>query len=281
MNGQNGVKNYKMHDCKMVQIDSGEGTCDDCGCSRLDVAMEDGSLLWDCLNTKCLQNRYNETYRRFIYSTSYSDPGKFVYTGEASFWPIGYLMAISKLSYFRKVKCSDISEPRFFMLKHAFIEILKGHKRGVRIYSSEKGIGKTHAMIAFIKHLYYSNRNLPELSKDIKFVREVDLFSELKAAFRNDEASSMDVLEKYKTSDYLFIDDFGSAFKSSEGKWAQQIYYDLLDYRWSNSGKLIINTNLDENELQEYLDERAYNRLLDFPLITVKAPEGGTLRGKF
>ena len=124
-----------------------------------------------------------------------------------------------------------------------YVEIFKKDKvDGLYIYSKAKGCGKSHCAcamgIALIKRQMIMTR----------FTTLSDLLLELKSSLGYDtEINTLKVLEKYRTTDLLILDDLGVE-KVSE--WAEEMVYNIVDFRDKNVLPTIYTSNCKIEDLK-------------------------------
>lgn len=104
----------------------------------------------------------------------------------------------------------------------------------------------------------YSFGENVKITSRCKFIKEADLLSLWgRYNYRNDSAPS-DEFKEAKA--LLVIDDVGAGVYDKEK--TQAALLNVIDYRYSEKLPLIITTNLSKSQLQAYLGERAFDRLL-------------------
>lgn len=150
-------------------------------------------------------------------------------------------------------------------------ELIKGQVRNAAIAFATKpvahhavlygqpGTGKSHLAMAMMQEIH---KQRP--AQTMAFINISRLFSRLKNSFEDpSEYWSMETALKTMTSvDLLCIDDLGT--ESSMGrsgqeatKWAQHIIYDVLE----NQDRIIITTNLSEQEMKRVYDAKIFSRI--------------------
>ncbi len=101
------------------------------------------------------------------------------------------------------------------------------------------GTGKTHLAAAIALYLIEQERRVIFKTAD-------DLFRDVKETFDKDDGSEHKVLERYKTTDLLIIDDLG---KEQATDWTTAQLYAILNDRYENQKPVIITTNFNEDGL--------------------------------
>lgn len=80
-------------------------------------------------------------------------------------------------------------------------------------------------------------------------------------ALREDFNSENEFLKAAKEVDMLFIDDLGSEKLSEE--WGKEKVFSLIDTRYRAGKPIVITSNLDKEELKEFLEYKKSNKILD------------------
>ena len=136
------------------------------------------------------------------------------------------------------------------------------------------GLGKTHLALAagieilkyFAKEEVKGNMNTVYSGRPkVKFVSSSELVQSIRDSYDSDQLNELDLMNGYKNTKLLIIDDLGTE-KASE--WQQEKMYIILDYRYRELLPTIITTNLEVGGLQEHLSERVVERIIE-------ATEGG------
>ncbi|MCL5772450.1 MAG: ATP-binding protein [Actinobacteria bacterium] len=124
------------------------------------------------------------------------------------------------------------------------------------------GSGKTHlvaAMIDWLARMTKRNKN----SIHPVFTTSVDLIAKIKYSFDRkykDDDTTEELMDDFERCKLLIIDDLGTE-KTTD--WANELFYKIIDYRYSNLKSLIITTNLTDQELKEKLSERLISRIYE------------------
>lgn len=103
--------------------------------------------------------------------------------------------------------------------------------------------------------------NLNTDKKDLLFVSVPDLFQRLKKSFDNkvEHEEVWELIERINFCHLLVLDDLG-VNKSSE--WANEVLYNILNYRYEYMKKTIITSNKSIQELSEQFgDDRITSRI--------------------
>lgn len=111
------------------------------------------------------------------------------------------------------------------------------------------GTGKTHLAAAISNVLI--ERGIPTL-----FGTFIDHLQKIKDEFNNTTLDTY--LSKMKSTPMLVIDDLGKERKSD---WTQQILFDVINYRYEHMLPTIITSNLNDNDLMNYVGNATASRL--------------------
>ena len=151
------------------------------------------------------------------------------------------------------------------------------NKNGL-ILSGNRGSGKTYIATCIINE-YNKNARLNKwvvediikgidnayaddlrvrIDSDCRFIKEKDVIN-LSEKYNYKDNTSL--IDEYKKAKILVVDDIGSSYGDS--KKTMSILFDLIDYRFSQQLSTIVTTNLSKEELQIYLGERSFDRLIN------------------
>jgi len=130
--------------------------------------------------------------------------------------------------------------------------IANPHEVGL-LFSGPVGCGKTF-LAASIANV------LIEKQCKILFLIVPDLLDELRATYSNkNETTEFDLLDIARTIPILILDDLGA---HNYTEWSRNRIFTNLNYRMNEKLPTIITTNLNFNEIEQYLGERTCSRLL-------------------
>jgi len=131
---------------------------------------------------------------------------------------------------------------------------LKNYNEGKGLFlMGTIGTGKTHLLAAIID---YIARIYKKEIRKVMYFTSTGLLNEI----RNSYNKSEEFVNKVKHCQLLLIDDFG-AEKTTD--WVLEIYFEIIDYRYSNLLPTIIATNLTDKEIKEKLSERIMSRIYE------------------
>ena len=165
---------------------------------------------------------------------------------------IGDRFKSKTFSNFDKSKC-----PKAYEICRTYAKnFLSNRDQGIGLFiTGSVGSGKTHLVSAIID---YIARVYKRKVDDLIFITSVNLLSRIKFSFENKTTESL--LKKLEAADLLVIDDLGIE-KSSD--WTYEIFYKIIDSRYSNLLPVIITSNLTDTELKEKMSERIVSRLYE------------------
>ena len=117
------------------------------------------------------------------------------------------------------------------------------------------GSGKTHLVSAIIDYIARVHKQEVD---DLIFITSVNLLSKIKFSF--EDKTTEDLITDFEEADLLAIDDLGIE-KSSD--WTNEIFYKIIDSRYSNLMPTIITSNFTDAELKEKMSERIVSRIYE------------------
>ena len=121
------------------------------------------------------------------------------------------------------------------------------------------GTGKTHLAVAINDYIArILKRKLNYHIRFIIFTTAIDLLSEIKYSYESSDTES--TIKRYENCSLLILDDLGIE-KSTE--WTHELFYKIIDTRYSNQKPTIITTNLSDEELKIKLSERITSRVYE------------------
>lgn len=127
--------------------------------------------------------------------------------------------------------------------------------KGLFLYGNV-GTGKTHlacAIIDLIANLHYK-----EIYDKFIFVSAIEMLQEIRDSYKYTDGD--DFRESFKECALLVIDDLGTGKVTD---WSSEIFYNIIDSRYSNLKPTIITTNLNIEEFKKRTDERLASRIFE------------------
>lgn len=118
------------------------------------------------------------------------------------------------------------------------------------------GTGKTHLAVAVIDHIARILKRKRYFN--IAFTSAVGLLSEIRYSYETKDTEN--TIKFYENCDLLVIDDLGIE-KSTD--WTHELFYQIIDSRYSNLKPVIITTNLTDEEIKAKLSERIISRVYE------------------
>lgn len=135
-----------------------------------------------------------------------------------------------------------------------FVQKLPGNPHEVGLlFTGPVGSGKTFLAASI------ANALIAKQSK-LLFLVVPDLLDELRASFSNkNDTTEFDLLDIARTVPVLILDDLGA---HNYTDWSRNRIYSILNYRMNEQLPTIITTNLDFEDIDQYLGDRTCSRLL-------------------
>jgi DNA replication protein DnaC len=120
------------------------------------------------------------------------------------------------------------------------------------LFAGQPGTGKTHLALAILKRVIADGRSG-------RYVRAFELIEAIRATWRKDaDRREADALADYTSVDLLVLDEVGVQY-GTEGEVVE--LFKVLDTRYLDLKPTVIIGNVDRDDLQRYLGERAVDRL--------------------
>lgn len=133
----------------------------------------------------------------------------------------------------------------------------ENYKAGKGLFlTGNVGTGKTHLLAAIIDYIARIKKRLGLNS--IVYRTTPVMLSEIRNSYENKNFE--EVINNFKDSHLLIIDDLG-AEKTTD--WALDIFFEIIDYRYSELKPVIIASNLTDLEIKQKLDERVMSRIYE------------------
>lgn len=119
--------------------------------------------------------------------------------------------------------------------------------KGLYLYSSTKGSGKTRAAVSIANELI-------DKGIQVKFSTSLHILDEIKRSWSDNSESEL--LKNLSYSEILVIDDFGT---EQDKTWINEKFYQIINERYINKRITIFTSNLPIDNLN--YDERITNRI--------------------
>lgn len=130
-------------------------------------------------------------------------------------------------------------------------------KEGIGLFiTGPVGSGKTHLAVAVVDYIARILKQKEHIS--VVFITAVDLLSEIKYSY--ERGNTEDTIKRFETCTLLVIDDLGIEKLTD---WSHELFYRIIDKRYSCMLPLIITTNLTDTEIKEKLSERVISRIYE------------------
>lgn len=216
--------------------------CEICQDRGLIIGSDDIARPCACMKQKALINRFksaqisketmNCTFKNFrahYYSKQFFDP-----TG--------------------KISSYETAEKAFQGARKFVKDFIRGENPDGLMFSGSVGCGKTFLAGAIANALL-------EQGIEVLFIVVPDLLDEIKATYGYQENSNTEhsLLETARKVPLLILDDLGA---HNYTDWVRNKIYSIINYRLNNNLSTVITTNLDLNELKEFLGERTTSRII-------------------
>lgn len=151
---------------------------------------------------------------------------------------------------FENFEPSDNSRAYEVCKRYVDLKAYDGEKNGL-ILCGSYGTGKTHLAAAISNQLI--NQGVSVL-----FDTYGGHLEKLKAEFN--AGGSPKYLSLMRNVDMLVLDDVG---KERQTEWSQSILFDVVNHRYEDMKPIIITSNFNSKQLEEYFGEACYSRLIE------------------
>jgi DNA replication protein DnaC len=135
-----------------------------------------------------------------------------------------------------------------------FIENME-NGRGLFLYGSV-GTGKTHLAVSIID--YIARMHKRQIVPEVIFTTSINMLTNIKNGYDDNRAG--DICGYYEDSDLLVVDDLGSEKVTD---WVNELFYRIIDNRYTGLKPVIITTNYSIRELKDKLSERFVSRVFE------------------
>ncbi len=132
-------------------------------------------------------------------------------------------------------------------------ERMQKEGKGLYLYSSTKGCGKTRFAVSI------ANELIESMDCSVKFATSIQIINEIKATWNKEyEYTEQQLLEELARVDVLIIDDFDT---ETPKDWIEERFYQIINERYMNNLITIFTSN---NAIQNTdYDERIKNRIIE------------------
>lgn len=153
------------------------------------------------------------------------------------------------------------------------------------------GAGKTH-LVSGLVHKIINTAMAVSISRDgfikkyqcpVFFTTETDLLARIRATYNrqsgDDGEREEDIYQKLERYQLLIIDDVGKV-KPRDYAFLQQVYYRLIDGRYTKEQPIILTTNLTPGDLEAHIGGSCADRLREMAGINFVVMKGTSYRLK-
>lgn len=127
---------------------------------------------------------------------------------------------------------------------------------------SDKGLGMLMIGNPGTGKTYYSDCIYNQLCSKYKVYRTrlSFLLTEIKDSYSQKEKSEFDIYKRITSADLLILDDLGNENLTESDK---NLMFNIIDTAYLNNVSMIVNSNLDYNQLINFLDVKGSDKLID------------------
>jgi len=155
-----------------------------------------------------------------------------------------------RLTYLSKAR-KALAEARRFVQEYQ----ANAHCRGI-MFTGGIGSGKTFLAASIANALLGHG-------VQVLFVVVPDLLDEIRASYdrqpAEDRVGELKLMEAARTAEVLILDDLGA---HNYTEWTRNKLYSIINYRINNQLPMVITTNLLPEEIENYLGERTFSRIV-------------------
>lgn len=136
------------------------------------------------------------------------------------------------------------------------------------VFIGPPGTGKTHTAAAIGRTV------IEKHLASVLYTTAADMARAMRATFRRDsEISEREIFERFTEADLLIVDEVGTGSSQHD----RSLLFEVIDVRYAQGMPMVLVSNLPVGELEQYLGERAFDRLAE---ASVFLPMTGTSKRK-
>lgn len=208
------------------------------------IIKDDYAVVCPCTKQKAILNKYKSaqvSQKMLSYNFESFD---------LDYYSQNHIDQIKRVS-FRQLAQSALDGAKRFVE-----QAIKGRGADGLLFSGPVGSGKTF-LVASIAN------SLMEHGKEVLFVVVPDLLDEIRATYDSTKGSEdikeQELVDGARKVEILILDDLGA---HNYTEWTRNKIYSIINYRINNNLPTIITTNLDLEELEDYVGERTTSRII-------------------
>jgi len=183
-----------------------------------------------------------------------------------------------RFSHYRFDTFKEELQPLAFRRSKEFCTLsLDVEGRAFVLCSQDYGIGKTHLLIAMVQELVGTKppaiikENIYKIPIVVRmplfayYITEPDLMSMIRDTFNpNSQERELEAYARLNRYPLLVIDDVGKIrARDGQSAFTQQVYYRLIEYRYSWQKSIALASNLVGADFEEYIGGASYSRLVE------------------
>jgi len=215
--------------------------CRCCNRYKFNFEIDDDTTLWCCSKEKCIESF------------------ELLRPDEWRNYPLNFIRHMDKRNEFSKASIESISKDPLQEDFYKKWSLLKEGKIKDIYLSGQLGAGKTHCFFAAMKDVCKNGKGMT-----VQIMTENELYAKIKSTWDRgrEEYSEKKFIDEISSVDFLFLDDLGSAIKTNQGDWGNQVLLDILDERLNSyTLRTVISSNRTIDELKDIYNDRICDRL--------------------
>ncbi|MNL16222.1 DNA replication protein DnaC [compost metagenome] len=122
------------------------------------------------------------------------------------------------------------------------------------VFCGKPGTGKTHLACAVGNHV------MNTFGHSVAFITVFEVIQRVKATYNGGDKSETEVMRSFAQVDLLILDEVGVQFGT---EFEKVIITDIINRRYADMRPTIIMSNLNSDELSEYLGARVVDRMYE------------------